>query len=119
MPNNDDPLRFSPKDLVEQIRLRGEDWADKNSAAEMLEETKSIVLAQQAVKFMGNGDSAAKADAQARASDLYKEHVLKMVEARRDANKARVRYDAGKVYAELLRTKAATERSQMELGKGT
>ena len=91
--------------------------ADKNAAAEILEETKGTLLATLASVHMKDGASAAKADVEARSDPQYRGHLTLMVEARREANKARVRYDSGKVYAELLRTKAATERAQMDLGR--
>lgn len=112
-----DPLRIDPTEIVERLRLRGEDWADKNAAAELLEETKSTLLATIATQSMRDGASAAKAELEAKATEAYADHLEKMVEARRHANRARVAYDSGRVFAELLRTKAATERSQMELSR--
>ena len=110
-----DPLRIDPTEIVERLRLRGEDWADKNAAAELLEETRKTFLAEVTAGHLRSGEGIGKAETLALTSPNYREHLEKMVEARRHANRARVAYDSGRVFAELLRTKAATERAQMDL----
>jgi len=47
----------------------------------------------------------------AKASDRYEAHIRSMVEARKAANLARVKWEAQKIYVELIRTKAASERA--------
>ena len=110
-----DPLTYDPAKLVERLVQAGEEWADKNAAAELLEETKSTLLATLAVAHIEIGDSAAKAELRAKSSAAYADHLKDMVEARRQANRARVRYDSGRVFGDHIRTKAATERAQMEM----
>lgn len=89
----------------------GLEWADTNAAAEALEETRQTVYARLAAELIGNGESAAKAELLAKAAPGYAEHLDKMVEARRVANRARVRYDVYRVKAELIRSNASTERA--------
>ena len=104
---------------VEAITARlieaGDEWADKNAAASLLEETRKSVLSQIAVRCMRDGDSATKAEKVAAADPEYRDHIMSMVEARQAANKARVRYDSGKTFSELVRTKEATNRAEMSL----
>lgn len=108
-------MTVSPDEVWERLRLAGDEWADLNYAAQLLEETKKSVLAQITSRFMAGGASKAAAEVEALAHDDYLEHLRSMVAARRDANKARVTYDTGKVWAEQSRTKAATDRAQMNL----
>ena len=89
----------------------GEEWADKDAAASILEETKKSVLAR--LKNEAKGKSDAASETLALASPEYEEHVTQMVEARRQANKARVRYDSAKVLAEMRRSEESTRRAEM------
>ena len=103
-----DPSRFAAA-----IVKRGEEWADKEAAAALLEETRKTVLA---LEMSGHGDIAvSKAEMHALASDVYRRHVISMVEARRQANKAKVAYDGAKAMMELARSAEATRRTEMGL----
>lgn len=91
----------------------GEDWADKDAAASMLEESKKSVLSE--LTLSADGKSMAEREAIALASQGYKEHVRKMVEARRVANRAKVNYDAAKTWVDLARTLESSRRAEMTL----
>ena len=78
-----DPARFA-----QAIVRKGEAWADAEAAASLLEETRKTVLAAEMAK---QGDMpVSKAEMHALASDVYRQHVSSMVEARRAANKAQI-----------------------------
>jgi hypothetical protein len=64
----------------------------------------------------GGGTTRAMAEVEALASPDYRAHVEATVEAKRRANVARVRYNSGQMWAELLRSQAATRRAEMSLG---
>lgn len=102
-------MHISPDDLYEQLVEAGEKWADLNAAADMLEESLKSLVSQLASD--SNESSVAARTAFAHRHPEYKGQVKQMVEARTAANKAKVRYDAKKVYVELLRTQSANERS--------
>lgn len=91
----------------------GEEWADKNAAADLLEETKKTVLSR-LVNESQEKSHAAK-ESQAMTHPDYLAHLESMVEARRHANRARVRYDAAKALTELRRSEESTRRSEMNL----
>jgi hypothetical protein len=97
--------------IFRKLETAGEDYADKESAASLLEETKKTLLAQ--LKTMSKASSDAAKETEAMASAGYKEHITNMVEARRQANRAKVRYEAMRVWVELKRTEAANERAAM------
>lgn len=79
----------------EQYRLAGEEWADKDAAARLLEDTKDAVVAQKQAEL---GDlSVAKAKQTVQASQWYLKYVERMVLARTEANKAKIRLK----YAEM------------------
>ena len=103
-----DPARFA-----QAIVRKGEAWADAEAAAALLEETRKTVLASEMAK---QGDMpVSKAEMHALASDVYRQHVASMVEARRAANKARVGYDGAKAMMELARSAEATRRAEIGL----
>jgi hypothetical protein len=91
----------------------GEDWADKDAAASLLEENKKSVLAK--YKNESDGKSEAAKESLALCHPEYLDHVAQMIESRRQANRARVRYDSAKVLAEMRRSEESTRRAEMTL----
>jgi hypothetical protein len=39
-------MNFDPNKVAEKIRLAGDDWADKDYAASLLEETKKVLYSK-------------------------------------------------------------------------
>lgn len=101
---------FDPDRIYKQLTDAGEDWVDKNAAAELLEETKKTVLAELASHEHG---SVAAKESLALANPAYKLHLTNMVSARKEANRAKVRYDSMKVLAEMRRTQESTRRAEI------
>lgn len=113
-------VKFDPAEMLHQLVKLGDDWADKDAAASLLEETKKSILGRITDELLPLMDSHAAAEKRAFASTEYREHLKHMVEARRDAIKARVRYDGYSAYIELMRTKSANLRAeQKHLGMTT
>lgn len=106
---------LDPSVLAHELSERGLAWADANAAAEALEETKATVLAQAALEQIQGGASAAKAEVVAKASEVYRDHLEKMVAARKAANRARVRFDTYKAYIELMRSAESSRRAEANL----
>lgn len=102
---------FNPDEIYERLRLAGEEWADKDAAANALEETKPSLLAELANQASGSSEAAKKNAALA--EPAYKLHLTNMVAARKEANRAKVRYDTGRIWAELKRTQESTKRAEM------
>jgi hypothetical protein len=78
--------------LSEQIYRAGTAWAERNAAAQLLEESKTAYLSQSKSKLGDIPDN--KAERIVKASDDWSEYIERMVDARREANLARVKYDA-------------------------
>lgn len=104
---------LDPNALAHELSERGLAWADADAAACALEETKSTVLSQLAADHLGRGESAAKAELLAKASPEYRDHLESMVNARKTANRARVRWDTYKAYVELIRSAESSRRAEM------
>jgi len=109
---NDGKIR-DPRPLADRLIAAGESWADLNAAAAALEETADTVLAKILSEHFDKPEW--KARAVAKSDDRYTGHIKLMVDARQAANRARVRYDSGKAYVELMRSAEATKRAEMTL----
>lgn len=104
---------FDPEKMYERIVGAGEQWADAEAAASLLEETRKTVLA----KLMNEAPNTSIAGKEmlALGSEEYRKFVAGMVNARAAANKARVRYDSAKILAELRRSQESTKRAEMSM----
>ena len=107
-------VEFDPSRIYLATVEAGEDWADKNAAAKLLEESKKSVLAEIMNSKTEHSTMAAK-EAAALADPAYKLHLSQMAAARKVANIARVRYDAVKVMGENRRSQESTRRAEMAL----
>jgi hypothetical protein len=101
---------------VDQVHNRlvsaGEEWADQDAAASLLEETRKTVLAELMNGLQG---SIASRESEALANPVYKLHVTNMVTARKAANRAKVKYDSARAWCELVRTQEATRRAEITM----
>lgn len=104
---------MDPDRIYDELVKAGETWADADAAATLLEETKKSVLA----KLMNEADasSIAAKEMYALADPEYRKHVEGMVSARKQATKAKVRYDSARVLAELRRSQEATRRAEANI----
>lgn len=109
-----DGLIFDPDEMRRRLEDLGVDWADKNAAASLLEETERALMSEISIHYrstLADVRSDIAAERMARASAQYRDHIRRMVEARRVANRARAAYDSYKVFVELRRTQMANERA--------
>jgi hypothetical protein len=102
-------------DTVARLIEVGTDWADLDSAASLLEELKRSVVGKLVLEHTADGMPVGKAEHAAYASPEYQQHVRAMVEARRKATRARVRYDTGRAHIELMRSAESTKRAEMAM----
>lgn len=98
-----------PDDIYKRLMEAGTEWADANAAAELLEETKHTILSQ--LSSESDEKSIAAKESFARRHPEFIRHLEGMVNARKTANRAKVRYDAAKVWVECKRTESANERA--------
>src|SRR5687767_1346898 len=104
---------MSPDEIFERMVAAGNDWADLNAAAEALEEQLKSVKAQLMVS--STHTSAAGKEMEALADESYREYVKQMTNARKLANRARVKFDSIKAWIELTRSVESTKRAEMTL----
>lgn len=99
--------------ISEQYRLVAKDWVDADSAARMLEETKTAVLAQ---KMKALGDMpAAHSEREVKASIEWAGFIEKMVKARTAANLKKVQLEYIRMQFNEFQSFEATKRAEMKL----
>src|SRR4051812_38442769 len=101
---------FDPEAMYRKLVQAGEEWTDKEAAADILEQSKKTVLAELMNTMEG---PTAERERRALAEPTFKLHLAQMSAARKEANRARVRYDACKVLAEMRRTQESTRRMEV------
>jgi aconitase A len=104
-------LDWASKSYQEQIDS-GFDWADKNSAADLLEKTEKTLLSELSSKY--EGSEAAK-ERMARQDPAFKEHLEAQAEARRLANRAKVKWEAIKSLSSMRQTQESLKKAEMNL----
>jgi hypothetical protein len=100
-------------ELYYKLTQAGDDWADKQAAYNVLDDTKNAVLAQLTLK--SEATSVAAREIEAKASKEYTEHVKHTQDAMKAALKAKVNYESIKIWIELKRSEEATRRVEMKL----
>jgi hypothetical protein len=99
--------------LCSEMAQRGEIWADADAAFRALDDASKSVLS----KCMGQVQAKSNAEKErvARCDPTYLAHLDTVQSARAAANKARVRYDTYRVFVELTRSNASTERALAQM----
>jgi hypothetical protein len=99
--------------ISEQFRIIAKRWVDADSAANMLEETKSAYLNQ---LMLAQGDMAvSKAEMIVKGSAEWKEYVSTTVTARKDANLLKVQLEYIKMKFYEWQSHNANKRAEMKL----
>lgn len=99
--------------LSEQFRLIAKKWIDADSAASILEETKSAFLAQ---KMAEQGDvPVSRAEMAVKASAEWKDYVTEMVEARKKAALLKAQLEYIRMQFTERQSEEATRRAEMKL----
>jgi deoxyribose-phosphate aldolase len=99
--------------LSEQFRIVAKKWVEADSAATMLEESKSAVLA----KMMADeGDMpVSRAEMNVKASTQWKDYIRSMVEARQKAALLKVQLEYIRMKFSEWQSYEATKRAEMKL----
>lgn len=99
--------------LSEQFRLIAKKWIDADSAASILEETKSAFLAQ---KMAEQGDvPVSRAEMAVKASNEWSIYVNDMVEARKKASLLKAQLEYIRMRFTEQQSIEATRRAEMKL----
>lgn len=99
--------------LSEQFRIIAKKWVDADSAANILEESKSAVLAKRMADL---GDMpVSKAEMTIKASDDWHTYIKNMVEAREKAARLKIQLEFIRMQFSEWQSHEATRRAEMKL----
>ncbi len=108
---SDDAIENAP--LSEQYRVVAKAWVDADAAANLLEETKSAMLARM---MLAQGDMpVSRAEMNVKASDEWREFVSRMVEAREKASLMKVKMEYIRMRFHEWQSIEASKRAEMRL----
>lgn len=102
---------MNPNDLYQKLITAGNDYADKEHAASLLEGALKSIKAKIAIQYKDSGCGVAEADMRAEDDWEYKQAFQAKADARREAMKAKVHYDSVRVWVDIWRTVQASERA--------
>ena len=105
---------MNPDQIFVKLESAANDYADREAAASLLEEMKHTILSQCAADHPD--DSMSAAESKARRDKRFIEHLKSMVDARKEANKAKAKYYSIQTWIDLTRTKESTERAKIMKG---
>lgn len=106
-------MTISNMPVSEQYRLVAKEWVEADSAARLLEETKTAVLAQ---RMRALGDMpASHSEREVKASDEWNDFISKMVRARTQANLKKVQLEYIRMQFSENQSFEATKRAEMKL----
>ena len=102
-------MEFDPGVIYESELAAGEDWVDKDHAARLLEEQRKSVLAE--IMLDSPSSTNAAKEMEALASKQYRQYILEMCTAKREANRSKVKYDAIRTLADNRQTQEVSRRA--------
>jgi hypothetical protein len=103
--------------LSEQYRLVAKKWVDADAAANMLEETKTAMLARlMSQQMVVSGDTTvSRAEMQVKASQEWNDFIASMVDARKNAALLKVQLEYIRMQFSEWQSAEATRRAEMKL----
>ena len=108
---NDDPSNNLP--WSEQYRLAGLFWADREAAAQLLEDSKSAIMAQWQTEL---GDLPVnRAEQTVKASARWRDYILDTVKAREAANVAKIELEYLRMKSMEYQAKEANQRTELRI----
>lgn len=103
--------------LAERFRLVAEEYAEVDAAFYMLENTRTSIAAELALKEIAKGTPVSKAELIAKASAEYREHVTKAGDTKHRANVLRARMDYLRMRERKEDRESWNERSERKMGR--
>ena len=107
--------RFDPNVLMKRAEDLGDDWAEKDAAFGMLDDTKKNLEGRLVSPLLDEGIPVTKAVYYAHAKQEYADYIKNLSEAREARNKASVRYKTYLKWIDLIQTKEANQRAEMKI----
>lgn len=105
------PNSFDPDAMFRELETASEKMCDTQAQADQLEEMKKPQLAMLTLEYVKSVKSRIDAETKAFADQRYADFIEGMVEARRQANRAKARYHNLRALGEARRTQESSRRA--------
>ena len=104
----------APADIYKALLEAGNQWADANYTWQVLDDATKPILAKNTLDAKHAEDcSVAEAEKIGLSANMYRDHLQAVAIAKREALKAKIKYDSTRSYADHCRTQEASERAAM------
>ena len=105
--------RFDPNVLMKRAEKLGDDWAEKDAAFGMLDDTKKNLVGKLMASLLDEGIPTSKAEHYAHAKKDYEDYIKELGKARLAKNKSSVKYKTYLKWLDMIQTKEANQRAEM------
>ena len=105
--------RFDPNVLMKRAEKLGDDWAEKDAAFGMLDDTKKNLVGKLMSSLLDGGIPTSKAEHYAHAKKDYEDYIKELGKARLAKNKSSVKYKTYLKWLDMIQTKEANQRAEM------
>ena len=112
---NWDTLQYDPNKITHRQRELGKEWVEKENDYQNLLDLKKPMRDEKASEFLDGGKGMGESEMRANASNEYKSFLADLKTARGEALIAKINYDAFCNWVQLLRSKGANLRTEMQL----
>lgn len=102
---------IDPNKIYERLTLEGGEWVDKHQAAELLEGTLKTVHSQCVLSYRSQGLPVGECEHRATTDPSFIKARENAIQARTEANRAKVRYRAAEAWVDSMRTAEASHRA--------
>ena len=107
--------RFDPNVLMKRAEDLGDDWAEKDAAFGMLDDTKKNLEGKLVSPLLDEGMPVTKAVYYAHAKKDYEDYIKELGKARLAKNKSSVKYKTYLKWLDMIQTKEANQRAEMKI----
>ena len=114
---NWDTLQYDPNRIIQRQRELGKEWAEKEDDYQNLLDLKKPMRDEKSTEFLDGGKGVGESEIRANASQEYSTTFIKdkLSPARKEYLKAKIDYDSFCNWIQLLRSKGANLRTEMQL----
>ena len=109
-------LKFEPDKLSHQQEVLGLEFADLDTAVELMKKEEKMIIAELILQFSQNKSykNMKELDGLIYTHEKFKDYVNRYNETLKKRNRAKIRFESFKTFRDDLRTKSVNERESMK-----
>ena len=109
-------LKFEPEKLAHQQEVLGLEFADLDTAVELMKKEEKMIIAELTLQFSQNKSykNMKELDGLIYTHEKFKDYADRYSETLKKRNRAKIRFESFKTFRDDLRTKSVNERESMK-----